>query len=311
MLRAGEELFGTYVWGIYDLLVMPFSFASGGMEHPCVNFMSPTLLSGDKANAHVVAHEIAHSWTGNLVTNINMQHFWLNEGFTMFLERKILAQVEGVEARDFSALDGWSILKNQINSLGDNNNVTKLVTNLEGVEPSWNKGYSMVQYMKGAVFLRYLEQLVGETKMDDFLRIYIKKFSKKSIDSDAFKSTFINHFGALPMVDWDTWLYSPGMPVHEPVYDKSVVRDITDLAKKWLKWDPEAQPDFSEKTFAKFKVKHKKMFLNKLLEEDALSTVKIQKMAEFYKLDNSKDVETRFLWLSLSIKVNQIQSDRA
>ena len=249
----------------------------------------------------MVAHEIAHSWAGNLVTNVNMQHFWLNEGFTMFLERKILAKAEDKKARDFSALLGWSMMEATINRLGDTNHLTQLVTNLVGVDPS--KGYSLVQYMKGAVFLRYLEQLVGESKMDDFLRMYFKKFAKKSIDSDAFKSTFIKHFGDLPKVDWDTWLHSPGMPVHEPVYDKSLVKDSRELAKKWLKWDPKAQPDFSEETFAKFKTKQKREFLSKLLEEDALSTAKIKKMEELYKLDKSPDVETLWMWLRLSIKV--------
>ena len=256
----------------------------------------------------MVAHEIAHSWAGNLVTNINMQHFWLNEGFTMFLERKILAKAEDKKARDFSALLGWSMMEATINRLGDTNHLTQLVTNLVGVDPS--KGYSLVQYMKGAVFLRYLEQLVGESKMDEFLRMYFKKFAKKSLDSDAFKSTFIKHFGALPKVDWDTWLHSPGMPVHEPVYDKSLVKDSRELAKKWLKWDPKSQPDFSEETFGKFKTKQKREFLSKLLEEDALSTAKIKKMAELYKLDKSPDVETLWMWLRLSIKVNIFYSSR-
>ena len=87
MLQKAEELCGPYVWGIYDVLVLPPSFPFGGMENPCLTFATPTLLSGDKSNADVIAHEIAHSWTGNLVTNVNFEHFWLNEGFTVFTER--------------------------------------------------------------------------------------------------------------------------------------------------------------------------------------------------------------------------------
>ena len=111
MLQTAEELCGPYVWGIYDILVLPPSFPSGGMENPCLTFVTPTLISGDKSNANIIAHEIAHSWTGNLVTNINWEHFWLNEGFTVFTERKIMGRMEGEPARHFNAILGWENLK--------------------------------------------------------------------------------------------------------------------------------------------------------------------------------------------------------
>ena len=104
-IETAEELCGPYVWGIYDILVLPPSFPFGGMENPCMTFATPTLLSGDKSNADVIAHEIAHSWTGNLVTNVNFEHFWLNEGFTVFTERKIKGRLHGGEpVRAFSAM---------------------------------------------------------------------------------------------------------------------------------------------------------------------------------------------------------------
>ena len=110
MLQKAEELCGPYVWGIYDVLVLPPSFPFGGMENPCLTFATPTLLSGDKSNADVIAHEIAHSWTGNLVTNVNFEHFWLNEGFTVFTERKIVGRMHGEPARHFSAILRWKDL---------------------------------------------------------------------------------------------------------------------------------------------------------------------------------------------------------
>ena len=109
-IETAEELCGPYVWGIYDILVLPPSFPFGGMENPCMTFATPTLLSGDKSNADVVAHEIAHSWTGNLVTNVNFEHFWLNEGFTVFTERKIVGRMHGEPARHFSAILRWKDL---------------------------------------------------------------------------------------------------------------------------------------------------------------------------------------------------------
>merc|ERR1719232_2489315 len=118
MLQKAEELCGPYVWGIYDILVLPPSFPYGGMEHPCMTFATPTLLSGDKSNANVIAHEIAHSWTGNLVTNKNFEHFWISEGFTVFVDRKIQGRLYGEPTRHF----GWKILEETVNfTLGSSN----------------------------------------------------------------------------------------------------------------------------------------------------------------------------------------------
>lgn len=114
MLRTACDICGPYVWKQYDLLVMPPSFPFGGMENPCLTFVTPTLLAGDKSLATVVAHEIAHSWTGNLVTNANFEHFWLNEGFTMFVEGKITGRLEGPAARDFQAIEGLSELREDV-----------------------------------------------------------------------------------------------------------------------------------------------------------------------------------------------------
>lgn len=111
MMAIAEEICGPYVWKVYDILVMPPNFPFGGMENPCLTFVTPTLLAGDKSLANVVAHEIAHSWTGNLVTNRNYEHFWVNEGFTMFLEGKILGRMFGPAARDFHAIQGLGELQ--------------------------------------------------------------------------------------------------------------------------------------------------------------------------------------------------------
>lgn len=114
MLKTAEEICGPYVWGIYDLLILPPSFPFGGMENPCLTFVTPTLLAGDRSLANVVAHEISHSWTGNLVTNANFEHFWLNEGFTVFVERKICGRMHGDKVRHFAALMGIQCLKNEV-----------------------------------------------------------------------------------------------------------------------------------------------------------------------------------------------------
>ena len=133
-IQTAEELNGPYIWGIYDILVLPPSFPYGGMENPCLTFATPTLLSGDKSNANVIAHEIAHSWSGNLVTNRNSEHFWLNEGFTRFTEQKILGRLQkGEPSRHFAAILGWRKLMNTVQeTLGPTNPFTALSPNLTG-----------------------------------------------------------------------------------------------------------------------------------------------------------------------------------
>lgn len=117
MLKIAEEICGPYLWKVYDILVLPPSFPFGGMENPCLTFLTPTLLAGDKSLATVVAHEISHSWTGNLVTNKNWEHFWVNEGFTMFLEGKIAGRMFGSAARDFHGIQGLNELKDCVSFL--------------------------------------------------------------------------------------------------------------------------------------------------------------------------------------------------
>jgi len=135
-ITTAESIVGPYVWGVYDLLVLPPSFPFGGMENPCLTFVTPTLLAGDKSLANVVAHEISHSWTGNLVTNANPEHFWLNEGHTVFLERKIGGRLFGGEPyRDFTALGGWNDLKYAIDTLGESSPLTALNPTLRNIDP--------------------------------------------------------------------------------------------------------------------------------------------------------------------------------
>ena len=132
-IQTAEELNGLYIWGIYDILVLPPSFPFGGMENPCLTFTTPTLLSGDKSNADIIAHEIAHSWTGNLVTNKNFEHFWISEGFTVFVDRKIQGRLYGEPTRHFAAMLGWRILEETVNiTLGSSSPFTALVPNLTG-----------------------------------------------------------------------------------------------------------------------------------------------------------------------------------
>ncbi|MCW5808024.1 MAG: M1 family peptidase, partial [Deltaproteobacteria bacterium] len=168
MIAAAEALFGPYDWERFDMLVMPSSFPYGGMENPRLTFLTPTLIAGDRSNVNVVGHELAHAWTGNLVTNANAEHFWLNEGFTVYAERRIIEALEGRELAELHAALGRRELDAAIARFGSRPELTKLRTQLAGVDP--DEAFSLVPYEKGYLFLRALEEAAGRGKFDAWLR---------------------------------------------------------------------------------------------------------------------------------------------
>ncbi|KAJ9599849.1 hypothetical protein L9F63_009889 [Diploptera punctata] len=307
MLKTAEDLCGEYLWGIYDLLVLPPSFPFGGMENPCLTFVTPTLLAGDKSLADVVAHEISHSWTGNLVTNRNFEHFWLNEGFTVFVERKIIGKMYGEKARQFHAIGGLKDLKDALSiKLYSNNPLTCLVPDLKGVDP--DDAFSVVPYEKGHTFLYYLEELAGGPEVfDPFLKAYIKKYKHKSIDTDDFKAFLYEYFpnnSKLKAVDWKEWLFTPGMPPVIPNYDKSLEEVCTNLSRKWIKWDSttESSCPFKIEDIKSMRSGQVREFIAQLLEEEPLSISKLKAMENVYKFNSVVNSEIRFRWLRLCIK---------
>ncbi|MFN7133676.1 MAG: M1 family aminopeptidase/hydrolase, partial [Myxococcales bacterium] len=182
MLEAGERLFGPYDWDRFDLLTMPPSFPYGGMENPRLTFLTPTLLAGDRSLVGVVAHELAHSWTGNLVSNANAEHFWLNEGWTVYAERRILEVLEGPETTALHAALGRRALDRALERFRAQPGLTKLRTSLAGVDP--DEAFSEVPYEKGYLFLRALEEEVGREPFDRFVRAHFSKFRFRSLTTD-------------------------------------------------------------------------------------------------------------------------------
>src|SRR3989475_11894773 len=184
MLGAAEQLFGPYEWDRYDILVMPPSFPYGGMENPRLTFVTPSLLAGDRSLVNVIAHELAHAWTGNLVSNATLEHFWLNEGFTVYAERRILEALEGAEAAELHAAVGLHELEVSLERFAQRPELTRLRTEMAGVDP--DEAYSTVPYEKGYLFLRRLEELAGRDHWDRFLRAYLDRFRFRSIATDDF-----------------------------------------------------------------------------------------------------------------------------
>ncbi|XP_059613051.1 leukotriene A-4 hydrolase [Phlebotomus argentipes] len=314
-LEKAVEICGPYVWKRYDLLVMPPSFPFGGMENPCLTFVTPTIIAGDKSLVSVVAHEISHSWTGNLVTNRNFEHFWLNEGFTVFVEDKIKGAINGEAFRDFYSLLGLSELKDCMNvQLKDKPEIQKLVPDLTELSP--DDAFSTVPYMKGSTFLRYLENLFGGPSVfDPFLRFYLNKYKFQSIESNDFKSTVFEYFHEnkyseiLAQIDWDKWFFSPGMPPEVPAYDTSLVDAAQKHAQLWkdsqdiheIENSPLLQTPLSSLQIVEM--------LSKLLDQKVVfGSDKLTAFTKAYKFAETRNSEIRFRYLRMCILARNLDS---
>lgn len=207
------------------------------MENPVYTYATPTMISGDRENVDVIAHELSHSYSGNLVSNASWEHFWLNEGWTTYLERRLQAAVHSEPHRDFSAIIGWKSLQDSVKQFGDTHEFTKMVVELKGKDP--DDAFSSIPYEKGYIFLTHLEAQVTKDKWNKYIPHYFTTFARQSLDSYDFKANLLSFFApditaskALNDVDWDFWLYSPGMPP-KPDFDTSLVDVCYALATKW------------------------------------------------------------------------------
>jgi aminopeptidase N len=216
MIARAEQLFGPYEWERYDMLVLPPSFPYGGMENPRMTFLTPTLLAGDRSLVDVVVHELAHSWTGNLVTNADMEHFWLNEGFTVWAERRLLEALHGEEATVLAWAIGEKALEESLSRFGADSPLTRLRTELSGTDP--DDAFSSIPYEKGSRFVALLEAAAGRPRFDRFMLTYIDRFRFTSITTEQFLA-FLEHElpGVAAQVDARAWLYEPGLPANSPV----------------------------------------------------------------------------------------------
>ncbi|KAL3692215.1 hypothetical protein R1sor_005866 [Riccia sorocarpa] len=247
-IKQAEALFGPYDWERFDMLVMPPSFPYGGMENPRMVFLTPTIIVGDRSGVEVVAHELAHSWTGNLISNATANDFWLNEGFTTYAERRIIEAQDGLERVTLHIGLGWQGLDEENERFKDQAEFTKLKQNLEGVDP--DEVYSKVPYEKGSIFLRHLEQKFGRPRFDEFLKKYIQTFRFQSIDTETFLVFLRQQLPEVDqVVDLQTWIYAPGIPNDAVRPEIGVLQKVLSLADGFtagvrlqkadiVRWDP-------------------------------------------------------------------------
>ncbi|UOQ81655.1 leukotriene A4 hydrolase C-terminal domain-containing protein [Hymenobacter sp. 5414T-23] len=219
MVVAAEDLYGPYRWERYDLLVLPPSFPFGGMENPRLTFVTPTILAGDRSLTSLVAHELAHSWSGNLVTNATWNDFWLNEGFTVYFERRIMEKLYGRPYSDMLQVLGHTGLLHTIEELGPDSPDTHLHLALAGRDP--DESLNEIAYEKGDYLLLTLEHLVGREELDTFIKEYFARHSFQSMDTDSFvaylrRELLDKHPGLEEQVQLDAWINGPGIPAVAP-----------------------------------------------------------------------------------------------
>ncbi|GAA3764782.1 hydrolase/aminopeptidase [Flavobacterium ginsengiterrae] len=215
MVNAAEKLYGPYRWGRYDVLVLPPSFPYGGMENPNLTFLTPGVIAGDRSLTSLLAHELGHSWSGNLVTNATWDDIWLNEGFTTYVEHRIGEAIFGKKEFEMQNVITNKELVDNVAEYGDTNPDTRLKVSLTNRNP--DDGISQIPYVKGYAFLRVIENAVGREKFDPFIKNYFDSHAFKSITTEDFVK-YINENlikGDKTLADkikLEDWIYKPGIP---------------------------------------------------------------------------------------------------
>jgi aminopeptidase N len=305
MVEAAEKRYGPYRWGRYDILVLPPSFPFGGMENPKLTFATPTVIAGDKSLVALVAHELAHSWSGNLVTNATWRDFWLNEGFTTYLERRIVEDLFGPERADMERVLGLKELQNDLKSLPPRDQVLHI--DLTGRDP--DDGMTQVAYEKGALFLQRLEVAFGRARFDAFLKGYFDHFAFRSITTADFvaylrANLFNQDEAAARGIDLDAWLEQPGLPADAPVTTSDRFAKVERAARDWSEGrTPAGQIDTS--AWSTFEWLH---FLQAL--PNPLPADRMAELDRAFRLTDRGNAEVAHDWLVLAVRNRYAPADR-
>lgn len=290
MLEAAEGIYGKYEWGRYDVIVLPPSFPFGGMENPRLTFATPTILAGDRSLTSLIAHELAHSWSGNLVTNSTWNDFWLNEGFTVFFERKIMEALRGESYAEMLAKLGLQDLKETIKGLEKDD--TKLKLALKGRNP--DDGMNDVAYEKGYFFLRLIAETVGKEKFDEFLKNYFAKYKFQSMDTEGFLVHLKQALPAAAKLNLDEWVYQSGLPANCPTVKATRFENIDQAFAAWE--GGKAPAELNTKEWSTHEWLH---FLRKLPAKVDLA--KLEALDAAFKLTQSGNSEIAAEWLSRAV----------
>lgn len=302
MINQAGALYGPYAWGRYDVLVLPPSFPFGGMENPKLTFATPTIIAGDKSLVSLIAHELAHSWSGNLVTNETWDDFWLNEGFTVYFEQRIMEKIYGRNYSEMQTSLAMGELKNTLSDLmadEKTKNDTKLFLNLEGRNP--DDGVSDIAYEKGRFFLRSIENTVGRENWDAFLKKYFTEHAFQTNTTEKFiayleKELLSKNADWKAKVNYKEWIYGTGLPsnceVINSVEFEKVLQDIKNYSEKF---------DINSLNPSAYTTHHWMYFLRNLPQ---LSVAQMTDLDKKFKFSESGNAEILCDWFQLSIKYN-------
>lgn len=240
MISIAEGLYGPYLWDRYDVIVLPPSFPFGGMENPRLTFATPTILAGDRSLTSLVAHELAHSWSGNLVTNATWEDFWLNEGFTVYIENRIMEALYGRDYSEMLALLSLQDLRAEVKEMtsGKRAGDTHLKLDLKNRNP--DDGVTTIAYDKGFYFLRWLEKRCGREIWDQFLTTYFRENAFQSMTTEKFltylqKNLIDKQHINIYKEELEEWIYHSGLPdnLPEPVSNK--FESVEASLQQWVK----------------------------------------------------------------------------
>jgi leukotriene-A4 hydrolase len=299
MVSSAETLIGPYRWGRYDLLVLPPSFPFGGMENPRLTFATPTVLAGDRSLVSLVAHELAHSWSGNLVTNATWRDFWLNEGVTTYVELRLMEALYGPERAAMLNVLARRSLEAEITRLGGPTAPdTVLHIDLTGRDP--DDGMTEIPYEKGAALLKLLEQTFGRARFDPYLRSYFDRHAFQPITTEAFladlRANLIAGDAALEQkLKLEEWLYKPGLPDNSPVPKSDALQRVDEQVKRFL-----GGGRAGEITADAWTTQEWQHFLESLPE--TLTPAQLGDLDRTFGLTKRGNSEVRFLWLRIGIR---------
>lgn len=299
MMQKASEMYGSYKWNRYDLLILPPSFPLGGMENPQLSFISPTLIAGDKSLSTVIAHELSHSWSGNLVSNATWNDFWLNEGFTVYLERRIMEELKGVEFVNFQNEIALKNLENSILHLDPND--TKLKLDIGKRNP--DDAITAIAYEKGYFFLREIEKKVGRKEMDVFLNNYFTEFAFQSITTEDFlhflRENFDEDYELNELIE--QWVYSPGLPETFELEKSKNIEAIDTAISYWIengKFEEGYSDEWSSDEWV--------YFIGNMPDEMNESQMNALNLQFQFSKANS---DIRFEWFKLAIRTNYAGAD--
>ena len=297
MVEAAEKLYGPYRWGRYDLLVLPPAAPYGGMENPTLTFLTPTFIAGDKSLVSLVAHELAHSWSGNLVTNATWADSWLNEGVTSYFENRIMEELYGPKRAAQEAALSFDDMQKAFAEEGIGSPITRLSLAPKKAVP--DGGTSGIIYDKGAAFLRTVEKIIGREKWDAYLRSYFDRHAFQPMTSALFLADIRANLvkgdkGLEQKLQLDDWIYKPGLPSNVKRPDPAAFAAVDQAARAFSSGGP-APAAFSSWTTAE-----KMRFLNKLPRK--METARLEELNRRLKLNEAGNYEVMFCWLDLAIR---------